>query len=246
MINKIYIILPVYNEGESVYNLLVKYKNFFTNSCSILHEIIVINDSSKDDTENWILKAKDEFSSLNINYKKHDENKGLQGALSTGFSMIKDNLRENNVVVTMDSDDTHNPYLIREMLNKINEGSDIVIASRYCEQSRIHGLSNLRAFLSLGARYLYTIKWNIKGVKDYTCGFRAYKSWLIKESINYHGENFIQEKGFTVTAEILKKMSMFNPIIVEIPMILTYSNKSNLSNMNILKTIKLTLKMLFK
>ena len=244
MTDKIYIILPIYNEGESIYNLLSKYNDFFTNHCSISHEIIAINDFSTDNTENWILKSRDEFGSLNINYIKHEKNKGLEGALYTGFLLVNELLDENDIVVTMDSDDTHNPYLIGDMLDKINQGADIVIASRYCKQSKVYGLSSIRAFLSLGARFLYTLKWNIKGVKDYTCGFRAYKSWVAKDSIAHYRENFIQEKGFTVTAELLKKMSIFNPVIVEVPMILTYSNKLNTSNMNVFRTIWLTIEML--
>jgi dolichol-phosphate mannosyltransferase len=246
MINKIYVILPIYNEGESIYNLLKKYMLFFTNISSLPHEIVAINDNSSDDSEEWILKAREDFQSLHINYIKHPENSGLANVLYTGFSCIGENLADNDIIITMDGDDTHNPFLIREMINKINEGADIVIASRYCEQSRIHGLSNFRIFLSSGARYLYSFLWNIKGVRDYTCGFRCYKAPLVKKSMNHYGKEFIQERGFTVTAETLKKMSLFNPVIVEIPMILRYSNKFQTSNMKIFKTVKLTLQMLFR
>ena len=55
----------------------------------------------------------------------------------------------------------------------------------------------------------------------------------------------ISEKGFAATGEILKKMSFFNPIIVEVPMILKYSNKVNSSSMQIIKTIYNTLKMIW-
>lgn len=245
MINKVYVLLPVYNEGESIHNLLEIFDNFFKSLCTINHEIIIVNDFSSDDSENWILGAKNKYLNLNINYIKHENNKGLQGSLSTGFSCLKD-ISENDILISMDGDNTHNPFLIREMIDKINEGADIVIASRYCEQSRISGLSRSRTFLSIGARYLYSLMWNIPGVKDYTCGFRAYKGWLVRKTLYHYGENFIQEKGFTATAEVLQKMSTFKPVIVEVPMILKYSNKLQTSNMRILKTIKLTLQMLFR
>ncbi|WP_455756635.1 glycosyltransferase family 2 protein [Sulfurimonas sp.] len=241
--HKIYVVLPVYNEGKSIYNLLKKYDILFKKN-DYENEIIVINDSSKDDSEQHINQAKKECS-CNINYIKHDINMGLAGALKTGFLEIK-SINDNDIVITMDGDDTHNPFLINSMINKIDEGADIVIASRYLEQSRIYGLSYFRIFLSHGARLLYKVIWRIKGIDDYTCNFRAYKGNVFNKTIQAYGEEFITEVGFTVTTEILKKFAKMSKIIVEVPMILIYSNKLNDTNMQIFSTIKKTLKLLWK
>lgn len=240
---KIKVLLPVYNEGESIYNLLKKFDVFF-NSNNISHEVIIINDFSSDNSENFINKAEADLN-LKINYIKHSENKGLHGVLETGFKLMTD-IKENDILVTMDGDNTHDPFLISQMLNKINKGSDIVIASRYCKGSEVHGLSMFREFLSIGARFLYKFRWNIKGVKDYTCNFRAYKGLIIKKMIKKYGDELITEQGFTAVTEILKKANSLHPTIEEVPMILVYSNKLQQSNMNIFKTILQTLKILIK
>ncbi len=240
----IYCILPVYNEGKSIYDLLQVYSEFFKD-LSYDNHIIVINDCSKDDSENYILKGKEDFKNLNLEYIKHDVNKGLGGALTTGFSALK-KLKDTDMIIGMDGDNTHNPYLVNQMIDKVNEGADIVIASRYLEQSRIYGLSKSRILLSLCARFIYSITWNIYGVKDYTCGFRCYKGSLVREFINKYQDNMIEEKGFAATGEILRKMNSFKPVIVEVPMILKYSNKLNDSNMQVLNTIYKTLGMLWK
>ncbi len=242
----IYVLLPVFNESQGIYNLLKVFEEFFKEISLINSEVIVINDFSSDDTATWIEKAKQEFKKLNIQIINHDKNKGLAEVFKTGFFHIREHLEENDIIITMDGDNTHNPYLINEMIKKINEGADLVIASRYLEQSRVYGLSKLREFLSTAAGFLYSSIWRIKGVKDYTCGFRAYKGRIIQQWMNEYKENFIQERGFTVNAEILKKINKFNPLIVEVPMILRYSNKIGVSNMKILNTIKLTLEMLWR
>lgn len=245
MCGKIYILIPVYNEGRSIYDLLAKCEGFLVANRLFNHLILVINDCSTDNSGYWIREAIKTFRKLKIDYVEHDKNKGLHGSLSSGFYLLKD-IKEQDLLITMDGDNTHNPFLIRAMLDKVNEGADIVIASRYCEESRVSGLSKLRIILSTGARYIYSMIWNIKGVKDYTCGYRAYKGWIVKESRNYYKDKLIEEKGFTATAEILKKFTKFNPTIVEIPMVLQYSNKVASSNMKVGKTIIQTLAMLIR
>ncbi|EDZ62452.1 glycosyltransferase [Sulfurimonas gotlandica GD1] len=193
----------------------------------------------------YILQAIDKFNNLNIEYIKHTQNKGLGGALTTGFHALKD-IKDSDMLVAMDGDNTHNPYLIRQMIAKVDEGADIIIASRYLEQSRIYGLSKFRIFLSICAKYIYSFTWNIDGVKDYTCGFRCYRGSLVKKFIYKYQGDIIEEKGFAATGEVLKKMNYFKPLIVEVPMILKYSNKINSSSMQILNTIYKTLGMIWK
>lgn len=242
---KVYSVLPVYNEGESIYNLLKSYGDV-QNRHHIDFKIIVINDFSKDQSEDYIKQAMKDFVNLDITYINHETNKGLHGSLYTGFKHIKDLIKDDDVLITMDGDNTHNPFLIPSMISKIDEGASIIIASRYLEQSRIFGLSRFRIFLSLGARCLYKVIWQLDGVNDYTCNYRAYRGGLFNKFYNQYKENIIVEQGFTAVCEVLKKMYQIEPYVCEVPMILKYSNKLEESNMKILKTIQQTLKILFK
>jgi len=246
MNNNIYIILPVYNEGKSIYNLLKKYNDLSqVESMKNLH-IVIVNDCSTDLSDKYIRTSMSE-SELSIKYIKHSKNKGLSGALKTGFDYVKNvGISKDDFLITMDGDDTHNPFLIKKMIEKINEGADIVIASRYLEQSRIQGLDVFRIVLSYGAKFLYRLRWRISGVKDYTCNFRVYRGDVVIRAMNEYGKNFITEKGFTVATEVLRKISRFSKINTEVPMLLRYSDKLEDSNMNILKTVIQTFKMLFR
>ncbi len=246
MNRKIFVIIPVFNETKSIYELLSGFNSVFYNKSLPFSEIIVINDCSTDDSLQWIRSAKQEFKELNINIINHEHNKGLAHAFRTGFSSIADKIQKEDIIITLDGDNTHNPYLISDMLGKIRQGADIVIASRYLEQSRVHGLSKVREFLSKSAGFLYALSWNINGVRDYTCGFRAYSARVILLWMEHYKEKFIQENGFTVNAEILRKTSRFNPVFIEVPMILRYSNKYGASNMKVLKTIMQTLQAIWR
>lgn len=242
MKNKILLMLPAYNEEDSLPQLLERivktYDNFNLNG-----EILVVNDGSKDKT----LEIAQNFKSK---YKLHihdiQPNAGLSNAMREGFNKSLSLISKDDVLIVMDADDSHNPGLIPLMLQKNAEGADVVIASRYREGSRIKGLTRFRKFLSWGAGMLYRTFINMEGVRDYTCGFRAYNPILLSEAINHYKENFIEEQGFAGMAEILLKLKKYKPVIVEVPFILRYDRKESESKMNVGSTVKQSLKMIAK
>src|SRR5207253_2764940 len=73
----------------------------------------------------------------------------------------------------------------------------------------------------------------IKGVKEYSCGYRAYRAETIKEAIACYGNNFIQLKGlgFTCTLEKLVKLKLIGAKFAEVPFMLRYDQKVSTSKM---------------
>ena len=76
----------------------------------------------------------------------------------------------------MDTDNSHTIEQSYELFQKIIvDDADITIASRYVKDSKIRGLKNVRILLSFLAAKIFKIFFNINNVRDYTCGFRAYR-----------------------------------------------------------------------
>jgi dolichol-phosphate mannosyltransferase len=73
----------------------------------------------------------------------------------------------------------------------------------------------------------------IRGVREYSCGFRAYRAGVIQEAIAFWGNNFIQLKGlgFTGTLEKLVKLNMLGARFGEVPFVLRYDRKVSPSKM---------------
>lgn len=235
---KIILLLPAYNEAESLPNLLERVDELKTTYHYPI-EVLIVNDGSSDETLNIARSYGDSFVDI-------QPNSGLANVLRVGINRAIEMMNHNDILVIMDADDSHPPGLIPRMVQQINEGSDIVIASRYVKGSRIKGLSGLRKFLSRIASFIFQIFTPIKGVKDYTCGYRAYRVQLLKEMVQKYEDKLIEEKGFGSTAEILLKSRKFKPIVHEVPFILRYDLKLSDSKMNVSKTIKQTLKLIFK
>jgi dolichol-phosphate mannosyltransferase len=83
-----------------------------------------------------------------------------------------------------------------------------------------------------------------EGIKDYTCGFRAYRVDMLRKTINFYGDKFITQKGFGCMVEVLLKVASQSATMNEVPMILRYDLKQGESKMNVKKTTSQTLKLL--
>lgn len=240
----IYFILPAYNESKSIFYLL-KDINLLQIKCNNNISCVVIDDASSDDTNLWIKKSKREFNNINILDLKHKTNLGLNNALNTALKFLSNKIFINDVIVTMDGDNTHDPSLIFKMIEKHKEGDDLVIASRFLKDSDVKGVSGFRSFLSIMAKLLYKLFWGFKDINEYTCLYRSHKASLIIKLLKKYEFPYLQQKGFACTAELLSKLISLKPKTSEIPIILHYDKKITGSKIKLFLTILITLKILF-
>ncbi len=247
MKRKVYYILPSYNEALNIPTLLNSINTFYKKrKISII--VVIIDDGSSDNTLSVIQKSKKKNSKkIKIVVLSHKVNLGLGAALKTGFNYVFKNSRDNDIIITMDTDNSHTIKLSYDLANIIMlKNKDIVIASRYRQNSKIKGLESSRKFLSYTAAILFKIFYPIENVRDYTSGFRAFKIRKIKKIIKKN-KNFFSETGFSASVDILLKLYPFKKQInfYELPINLRYDLKQGKSKMKILKTIYLNLKILF-
>ena len=235
----IYILLPAFNEEKNLKIIFKKIEKNFKNKKKIL--VILIDDCSTDNTKKIALKK----YNFKIIYKKHKKNKGLNITMETGLKLISKKTNLNDIILSLDSDNTHPISLIPKMIKKIDQGNDVVIASRFIKGSKVSGLSWWRQVMSRGAKIIFKLFYPFKNLNDYTCNFRAYKAQYIKKVLN--NKNFFKNEDFNIAAKILLCLITNNKNlkISEVPFTLRYDLKIGNSKMNILKTILLTLKLIF-
>lgn len=229
---KTYIVLPAYNEEAGLEKLLLRIKSTMEGA-GLDYHVVVVNDGSKDNTAE---KAQQQAGTLPITIINHERNKGLGEALKTGLRKSVESCSPRDLIVTMDADNTHPPDLIPTMVSRIDGGYDLVIASRFVKGAKEYGLRWHRKLLSRGASLLMRTLFRMNGVRDYTCGFRAYRAETLKQGFLEWGERFIQEKGFNAIVEILLKLRAQKIKAYELPLILHYDWKEGASKMPIIKT----------
>ncbi len=234
--------LPAYNEAENLRPLVEHAHQVFERD-NLDGCVIIVNDGSNDETAAVAEELAGEFA---VRVITHSENRGLGRAIMTGLKAAVEQMKSpDDVIICMDADNTHSPEYIPLMGEKVwVAGYDIVIASRYQPGSEEIGVPPFRLLLSRGARFVFQAILRLPGVRDYTCGFRAYRAGLIREALEIHGEKLIQREGFACTDELLVRLSKQTSRITEIPFVLRYDQKRSRSKLPLFKTIWETLKLL--
>jgi len=192
---KISVIIPLFNEEESIRPLFIDLKKALRGISSD-HEIIFIDDGSSDKSLHII---KDLAKTDNkIRYFSFRTNYGKSAALQVGFYNAT-----GDVVVTMDSDLQDDPVEIANLLKKLEEGFDLVSGWK---KKRFDPLIK-----RISSRFFNFVTRILTGIKihDFNCGLKAYRK-LVTESINVYGElhRYIPVlanwKGFSVSEVIVK------------------------------------------
>lgn len=242
-IDRAILVTPAYNEAERISELIARAEAALS-AMTPDWEMVVVNDGSADATADLVREAS--ARQPRVRLVNHEVNRGLGPAIMTGMLAALERPPDEGLLVAfMDADMTHPPETLPIMRKALEEGADIVIASRYQPGSEQHGVSAFRQFLSWGARHVFRLTIGLNGVRDYTCGFRAFHAPILRAGIQRFGsDGLIQRRGFACTDELLVKLSLLNPVILEIPFTLRYDLKRGKSKIRLGVTILETLRLI--
>jgi len=227
----IWIVLPAFNEAAALPRLLGAMERV---AGAPFWRVVVVDDGSTDGTA---AVARAHAGRLALTVLEHGANRGLAAAVRTGLGRACAQAPADAVVITMDADDTHDPAQIPRMVEAIRAGADVVIASRYRRGARQAGVPLHRVLLSAAAGWVLRVRFGLPGVRDYSCGFRAYRAGLLQRAHAAYGSRLVESRGFVVMTELLIKLVPLHPRVVEVPLELRYDRKVGPSKMPAAQTI---------
>ena len=167
------IIIPAYNESSNIERTIEAILNDVPE-----FDYVIINDGSLDRTSQICHENKYNIVDLPVNL-------GLAGAFQTGLRYAYEHGYKK--AVQFDADGQHLPEYIQSLEEKINNGFDLVIGSRFVTEKRPNSLRMLGNILISSAIKLTTGK----TINDPTSGMRMFSEDLIKEfalNVNYGPE----------------------------------------------------------
>ena len=189
------IVIPVYNEEESILEFLQGLHHFMEES-SIPHEVIIVNDGSKDRTAEIIRE-----SGLRVEMIEHHRNRGYGASLKTGIKNAK-----HDYVVTIDADGTYHYQDIKKLLEEA-EGNDMVVAARTGDHVRIPTIRRPAKWaITKLANYLTG-----EHIPDLNSGLRLLKKGIVNRFVK------ILPDGFSFTATITLALLTNNYKVKYIP-----------------------------
>lgn len=213
---KVLMIVPAYNEEKNILETVKKIKNYK----KLKLDYIVINDGSKDNTEEVLIKNK-------INHIRLINNSGIGAAVQTGYLYAKRN--DYDIAIQFDGDGQHDINYVDRLINAVDkEGYNMAIGSRF--------VGNESEFKSSGARRIgirilsFVLKLLTgKRIKDMTSGYRA----VDRNLINLFSENYDFEYPEPITNLIVIKKKYR---VKEIP-VKMHERKYGKSSINLYKSV---------
>ena len=193
---KLSIVIPCYNERNTIEDLLEAVKGSGVND----YEIIIVDDCSTDGTRELLKKIKDE----RINIFFNEKNQGKGAALKKGFKNAK-----GDICIIQDADLEYDPKEYKLMIEPIiNNKADVVFGSRF-QGGRPHRVVYFWHRIGNGVLTLLSNIFTDLNLSDMETCYKAFKTEIIK-SID------INEKRFGFEPEITAKISKMNLRIYEI------------------------------
>lgn len=188
------IVIPAYNEAKTIHLILDRIKAVDLPN-QISKEIIIVNDCSRDATEQAILSYQARNPSLNIQYRKHEVNKGKGAALHTGIREAS-----GEFIIIQDADLEYDPEEYTILLKPILNGSaDVVYGSRF-----IGGKPHRILFYwhSIGNKFLTNLSnmFSNLNLTDMETCYKLFKSELIKNIV-------LKEQRFGFEPEVTAKIA---------------------------------------
>lgn len=226
---RVFVGLPAYNEEIALPRLLDRIARLNASSAQPV-AVVLYNDGSTDST---VAIARSRQQQMPLVIIDCPINKGLGAGLRALVEYAVANANEDDVLVVMDCDDTHDPAQIGDMLQRLAEGADVVIGSRYARGALVRGVPPLRRLTALGAAALFKLVHPVRGVWDYTCGYRAYRLGVLKNAAKRYGDRLIAESGFACMVELLLKLNGLGARFAEIPLQLRYDQKPTETKMGV-------------
>ncbi|MEB2836563.1 MAG: glycosyltransferase family 2 protein [Desulfurococcales archaeon] len=198
------VVIPTFNEAEVIERTIAEVSAILKRE-GIEYEIIVVDDNSPDGT--WRIVEEVSKRDPRVRLYRRIGARGLSTAILDGIKFAK-----GKYVVVMDADLQHPPRYLPQLIRKaLNEGYEIVVASRYARGGGVAGWSRLRLMISKGATLL--AKLLVKGARktsDPMSGFFLVRRDLVLSRIEQ-----LRPRGYKVLLEILARID--NARVGEVP-----------------------------
>lgn len=191
---KLSIIIPAYNEQATIYNILQRVSTVKLIQ-DIEKELVVVNDCSKDGTESELFRFQNDNPEIQINYQKHEINRGKGAALRTGIQSAT-----GDFIIVQDADLEYDPCEFNILLQPILDGfADVVYGSRFVGGKPHRVLFFLHTIGNKLLTFTSNLITNINLTDMETC-YKLFKSNVIK-GIN------LKENRFGFEPEVTAKIS---------------------------------------
>ncbi len=230
------LVIPVLNEAANLQRLFASLATLNTQLRKDFRlHVLLVDDGSTDGTTDLARKL---GKSLDLTILHHEKNMGPGRAFATAFTHIGRKLGAGDLVITMEGDNTSRLELIRQMLLRLQEGFDVILASPYMYGGGIRNTSAFRVIMSTMANLFVKELLGLNGILTVSSFFRLYTGRFLKRMQSIYGAGIIERPGFECMTEMMMKMVMIKTNLSEIAMVVDTHARVGKSRMHIWRTVR--------
>lgn len=220
------VVVPTYNERENIESLVIQVL-----ALPIDASVIIVDDNSPDGTGVIADRLAEEHPGR-LEVVHRSGKLGLGTAHVAGFEQALS--KDVELICTMDADFSHNPACIPQIVEKIYQGYDLVIGSRYVKGGGTNGCTTSRKLLSWGANFFARATLGLSA-HDATAGFRCYRRGILEEV----DIDAIKADGYSFLIEMLYRVQRMGWQVGETPILFENRRQgvSKISRDEILKAV---------
>ncbi|MBF0557407.1 MAG: polyprenol monophosphomannose synthase [Nitrospirae bacterium] len=214
---KILVIIPTYNEETNIKKIVGRVLEVIDG------DILVVDDNSIDATKTIVKSFNDTGRVFML---ERPSKLGLGTAYINGFEWGLN--RGYDLFFEMDADNSHDPAALRAFIEKIKEGYDIVVGSRYLNHTiSVVGWDFERLLMSKFGNWYASTLLGIKQFTDLTSGYRCYTDQALKTI----GLDRVRSNGYAFQIEMVYRCNKKGLRVAEVPIIF-YERGGGLSKMS--------------
>ena len=199
-----------------------------------LQSVVIVDDGSRDRT---VKVARSFQKKLPITIISYTPNAGPGFAFRKGLTSVLRVVHDNDVIVTMECDNTSDLSILSEMVKKVQKGAGVCVASYFARGGGFTDTPWWRMFVSTVGNFLVRNICGMYGVHTFSSFYRVYNPAALRRLEQRTNGRFFEERGFACMVEMLARLAHQGERLSEVPMILVSSKRRGVSKMRQIPTI---------
>jgi dolichol-phosphate mannosyltransferase len=235
---RLFAVIPALNEAPNLARLIADLASCAASLGPVVElRAVIVDDGSSDGTSSLARSLAAQHGLL-LDVVRHQTPLGPGKAFHDGFELLASLVRDQDVVLTLEADNTSRLDLVGTMLAHRSNGAAVVFASPYMEGGGIIHTSLWRVLLSRAANTFVKRGLGLKGIHTVSSFYRLYDGRTLRRLQATYGAGVIERAGFECMVEVAMKLRYLGLSIVEVPMVLDTSQRIGVSRMRVARTAR--------
>jgi dolichol-phosphate mannosyltransferase len=196
--------------------------------------VVLVDDGSTDGTGDAAPAA---FAPLEVRVVTHPRNLGVAAAFRNGFTAAMEGTPDDDLVVTLEADNTSDVGELVKLVNLAAGGTDLVLASCYAPGGGVDGTTLFRVVLSGGANWLMRVWFGLWKLHTFSSFYRVYRVAPLRAVFAAADGDPLRERGVASVVELLVRFKAKGCSIAEVPVVLRSKERVGRSKMKVIPTM---------